>query len=141
MGMRTNHLPCRLSWRLKAARSATVVAVGAVFALAPGIAAAHAGLVKSVPGSRSVLNHAPARIELCFNEEVELKFSSVKLLAPDQAMIQVGELAYGSDGPKCIVVGVPPLEKAGTYTVKYKILSQDGHVVEYGYPFNLQPAP
>lgn len=122
-------------WKLVAA----AIAMAALSV--PWIVAAHAGLVKSIPGSRASLSHAPDQIELCFNEDVELKFSSVGLLAPDGNAVALGALTFGPTGPRCVVAPVPSSAmQPGTYTVKYKVLSQDGHVVEYGYMFTLRPA-
>lgn len=105
----------------------------------PALVTAHAGLVKATPASRSTLSRAPDRIELCFNEKVELKFSSVRVLGPDGKELELGDLVFGSSGPKCIVAPiVGPGVAAGTYTVKYKVLSQDGHVVDYGYAYTVR---
>lgn len=108
--------------------------------LCPALVAAHAGLVKATPASRSTLTRAPERIELCFNEEVELKFSSVHVRGPDGKDLVTGELGFGSSGNKCIVAPIVGSDfAAGTYTVKYKVLSQDGHVVDYGYAYTVRP--
>ena len=107
--------------------------------LCPSLVAAHAGLVKATPASRSTLTRAPDRIELCFNEEVELKFSSVHVRGPDGKELVVGELGFGPSGRKCIVAPIVGSDfEAGTYTVKYKVLSQDGHVVDYGYAYTVR---
>lgn len=109
-------------------------------ALLPCTAVAHAGLTKSNPGSRATLVHAPVQIELCFNEHVELSFSTVRLFAPNEAAIPLGALVFGQSGMRCIVAPLTTaIEQPGIYTVKYKVLSQDGHVVDYGYTFNLRP--
>lgn len=106
--------------------------------LAPLAVEAHAGLVKSVPGSRAVLDRPPAKVELCFNEEVELGFSSVQLLGPGGEVVTLGSLRFGEKGRKCVEASLAgTLDEIGTYTVKYKVLSQDGHVVDYGYTFNI----
>lgn len=106
--------------------------------LVPALASAHAGLVKSTPGSRSVLTQTPTEIELCFNEAVELKFSTIKLADAAKAAVPLAEPQLRSD-PKCFFTTVPPLP-GGTYTVSYRVLSQDGHVVEYGYQFSVKLA-
>lgn len=111
-------------------------AVFLVISLMPGVAAAHAGLIKSVPGSRASLLQAPPDVELCFNEAVELKFSSVSLRDDAKRSIPLGDLQLGED-PKCIRARLPTLS-AGTYTVNYRVLSQDGHIVEYGYQFTIR---
>lgn len=107
--------------------------------LVPGLVVAHAGLVKSVPGSRATLTHAPSNLELCFNEAVELSFSMVSLLDPSKEIVPLDSPKLGDD-PKCIRAALPDLA-AGTYTVNYRVLSQDGHVVEYGYQFTIKPDP
>lgn len=105
--------------------------------LMPGLAMGHAGLVKSIPGSRAALAQAPADIELCFNEAVELKFSSISLHDAAKQSVSLGDLQLRED-PKCIHARLPALS-AGTYTVNYRVLSQDGHIVEYGYQFTIRP--
>jgi copper resistance protein C len=112
-----------------------LLASGLAFCL-PGQAAAHAALVKSVPGARAALSHSPDKLTLCFNEAVELKFSSVKVEGAAAAAIAVSELKLG-DTPQCLEAGLPALA-AGVYTVRYRVLSKDGHTVDYGYQFTVQ---
>jgi copper resistance protein C len=102
----------------------------------PTSARAHAALVRSVPGSRSVLTQAPMSLDLCFNEAVELKFSSVTLEDAKGTTVLLGELQAGSD-PKCIKAPIRTIG-SGVFTVHYRVLSQDGHVVEYGYQFSVK---
>lgn len=112
-------------------------AVAVLIALAaPAAAHAHAALVRSVPGSRAVLTQAPASIDLCFNESIELKFSSITLEDAGGATIPLGKLQAGSD-PKCLVAPIPTIG-TGVFTVHYRVLSRDGHVVEYGYQFTIK---
>lgn len=126
----------RESWR-SVARGAGIAFLGGV--LLPCTVAAHAGLTKSNPGSRATLVRAPLQIELCFNEEVELRFSTVQLFAPNEEVVPLGALAFGQSGKRCIVGPLAmPIGQPGIYTVKYKVLSQDGHVVDYGYTFTLR---
>ncbi len=108
----------------------------AVLLGAPNAVFAHAALVKSIPGSRAVVSRSPERVLLCFNEAVELKFSSVKVEGAKGAAVAVGELKPG-DSPQCLEAGLPALG-AGVYTVRYRVLSKDGHTVDYGYQFSIQ---
>ena len=109
----------------------------ALIALAiPASARAHATLVRSVPGSRSVLTQAPQSLDLCFNEAVEVKFSSVTLEDAKGTAVPLGKLQAGSD-PKCVNVPILTIG-SGVFTVHYRVLSQDGHVVEYGYQFSIK---
>jgi copper resistance protein C len=102
----------------------------------PTSANAHAALVRSVPGSRSVLTQAPQSIDLCFNEPVEVKFSSITLEDAKGTTIPLGTLQAGRD-PKCINAPIPTIG-SGVFTVHYRVLSQDGHVVEYGFQFTVK---
>jgi methionine-rich copper-binding protein CopC len=116
------------------------IAIIAGFGLPP-LAYAHAALIKAVPGSRAVVRAMPSRIELCFNEAIELKFSSVHLLDAKGASLRLGNVQPGRD-PRCLAVGIAAVGlSAGVYTVNYRVLSQDGHVVEYGYQFTVNPEP
>jgi copper resistance protein C len=102
----------------------------------PTSARAHAALVRSVPGSRSVMTQAPQSLELCFNEAVEMKFSSVTLQDAKGTTVLLGKLQAGSD-QKCIKAPIPTIG-SGAFTVHYRVLSQDGHVVESGYQFSIK---
>lgn len=99
---------------------------------------AHAGLVSSEPGRRAVLTAAPKEIRLCFNENVEAKFSKISLNDADGAEIPLGELKADPKQPACLTASVDSLP-AGSYTIKYRVLSVDGHVVDYGYGFKVSP--
>jgi methionine-rich copper-binding protein CopC len=97
---------------------------------------AHAALVRSVPGSRAVLTQPPHSLDLCFNEPIELKFSSVTLEDAKGTAVPLGMLQSGAD-PKCIKVPIQAIG-SGVFTVHYRVLSRDGHVVEYGYQFTVK---
>ncbi len=100
-------------------------------------ALAHAGLVSSEPGRRAALTVPPKEIRLCFNENIEAKFSAVTLSQGDKAAVSLGEIQTDPKAPACLIVPlVSPLSN-GSYTVKYRVLSVDGHVVDYGYGFKL----
>jgi methionine-rich copper-binding protein CopC len=46
------------------------------------------------------------------------------------------DIQVGPDDPKKLSVGLPTLS-AGTYTVKFRILSVDGHVVKAKFPLTV----
>jgi methionine-rich copper-binding protein CopC len=108
----------------------------AVLLALPDVAFAHSALVKSVPGSRAVLTRSPDRVTLCFNEAIELKFSSIKVEDAKKAAVAVGEVKTG-ETPQCLEAGLPALG-AGGYTVRYRVLSKDGHTIDYGYQFTIK---
>jgi copper resistance protein C len=98
---------------------------------------AHAYLVKSSPARRAVLSNAPSRVVLWFNERLEAQFSQLSVWNREGEQVDSGDTQVGPDDPKKLSVGVPPLP-AGAYSVKFRVLSVDGHVVEAEFPFSVR---
>jgi methionine-rich copper-binding protein CopC len=108
--------------------------------LLPVAAGAHAVLVKSSPARRAALASPPARVELTFNERLEPAYSTLSVWAAGNARVDDGKVVVGPEDPRRLSVGLAPL-KAGTYSVKYRVLSVDGHLVEGAFPFDVRPRP
>jgi len=106
--------------------------------LTPATAGAHAYLVKSSPAQRAVLFHAPAKIQLWFNERLEPRYSSLTLSDSDGKAIDIGKAEVSADDAKQITAVIKPLA-AGRYVIKYRVLSVDGHVVQDQFPFTVKP--
>jgi methionine-rich copper-binding protein CopC len=107
--------------------------------LVPATAGAHAVLVKSSPARRAVVA-APPRIELVFNERLEPAYSTVSVWTADNRRVDDGKVVVGPEDPRRLAVGLPPMP-GGTYTVKFRVLSVDGHIVEGTFPFEVRPRP
>ena len=102
----------------------------------PVNAGAHAALVKSSPARGTTLLQHPQRVELVFSERLEPAYSTVEVV--DAANQQV-DLRDGSLSPadsRRLTVSLPPLT-AGKYTVRFRVLSVDGHVVQSEFPFTV----
>ena len=108
-----------------------------LFVLVPGLASAHAYLIKSVPPGRATLFTSPAKIQLWFNERLEPRYSSISVLDPDGKRVDLDNAQVSSDDPKQLAIGVKQLQ-SGRYTVKFRVLSVDGHVVEQSFPFTVR---
>jgi copper resistance protein C len=117
----------------RAGMLAMVMSVG----LHSGTALAHAMLVKAEPARRAALTKAPSQVRLWFNEEIEKDYAS--LAVQDMAKATVTEIKphVAAEDPKSIVLPLPELE-AGKYTVKFRVLSVDGHVVDSSYDFTVK---
>jgi copper resistance protein C len=100
----------------------------------------HAYLVKSSPARRAVRSRAPAHVQLWFNERLEAQFSHLTVWDADGRQVDSGNAQVGPEDPKQLSVGVPPLAP-GTYKVRYRVLSVDGHIVESEFPFTLRRSP
>lgn len=102
-------------------------------------AQAHAALVKSEPARRAVLRKAPKQVRLWFNERLEPAYASLLLYSGGTQAVATDKARVDPRDPKLLVLDLPPLEP-GEYTVKYRVLSVDGHTVDYGYTFTIEPA-
>ena len=112
---------------------AMIMSVG----LHSGTALAHAMLVKAEPARRAALTKAPSQVRLWFNEEIEKDYASLAVQDAAKATITEIKPHVAADDPKSIVLPLPELE-AGKYTVKFRVLSVDGHVVDSSYDFTVK---
>jgi len=105
--------------------------------LFPSLASAHAYLVKSVPAGRATLFTSPAKIQLWFNERLEPRYSSASVLDADGKRVDLDNARVLPEDSKQLSIGVTQLQP-GRYTVKFRVLSVDGHVVEQSFPFTIR---
>jgi hypothetical protein len=98
---------------------------------------AHAFLVKSLPARRVALRRPPDRVRLWFNERLEPAYSWVAVVDGNGKPVDNQDVRVGPDDPKLLSVTLPPLPPGG-YTVRFRVLSVDGHIVESEYPFTIR---
>jgi copper resistance protein C len=120
------------------------VLIVAVCAAALGVwrpvpAWSHAYLVRSTPAARAVVARPPGRVQLWFNERLEPAYSRVSVWDGQAQRVDTGDVEVAPAEPTRLSVGVPPLP-AGRYTVRYRVLSVDGHVVEAEFAFTVRGA-
>jgi methionine-rich copper-binding protein CopC len=117
------------------------VVVGAVMAMAicmyTAPAWAHSMLVKAEPPRRAVLAKAPAQVRLWFNEEIEGDYASLVVLDAEKRPVTEIHPQLAPDDRKSIVLPLPELVP-GKYSVKFRVLSVDGHVVESTFDFTVK---
>ena len=126
------------SW---AAHTLKRVMVGAVMVMAMcvqvGPVLAHSMLVKAEPPRRAVLAKTPAQVRLWFNEELEGEYASLIVLDAEKHPVTEIKPQLAPDDPKSIVLPLPELTP-GKYSVKFRVLSVDGHVVESSFDFTIK---
>jgi len=114
------------------------VAVGlAALALGPAAALAHAVLVKSVPAQRATLAESPPRVELWFNERLEPAYSKASVTTEAGVQVDLRDVAVSAEDPRRLSLSLPALVP-GRYTVSFRVLSVDGHVVESKLTFTVK---
>lgn len=117
------------------------VVVGAVMAMAMCVyaapALAHSMLVKAEPPRRALLAKAPTQVRLWFNEEIEGDYASLVVLDADKHPVTEINPQLAPDDQKSIILPLPELAP-GKYSVKFRVLSVDGHVVESSFDFTVK---
>ena len=112
--------------------------VGLLAAALPGAAESHAVLVRSRPAARAVLGRAPERVDLWFSERIEPAFSSMSVSSASGIQVDRRDVRVDADDPRRLSVTLPAIEP-GIYTVRCRVLSVDGHVVEATFSFTVKP--
>ncbi len=103
---------------------------------APMPASAHAYLVKAIPAQCAVVFAPPARVELWFNERLEPRFCTITVSDAAGNAMDDGVAQVAADNPKRLTIGLRPLAD-GVYTVQFRVLSVDGHVVADRFTFKV----
>jgi copper transport protein len=104
---------------------------------------AHAFVVKSDPLPSQSLSNSPTKVDVHFNDPIDIKYSEVKVLDSDGKQIQENDQHYINGDQTTLSVSLPSNLKNGIYTVSTKVLDQtDGHVTENAFVFGVgQPVP
>ena len=102
-------------------------------------AQAHSELVSSNPSAFSYIQELPEQIELEFNEELLNLGSgnSVSIISPSGEDLGMGET--NTEGAR-ITRLLNTTSELGTFEVKYRVASADGHILNGSFTFNLTEA-
>jgi copper resistance protein C len=118
-------------------RPLRVLALAAAAVAWPVVSMPHAALVRASPAARAALAHAPSRVELTFTERVEPAYTRLSVWDVAGRQVDLKNARVGPADARVVSVSLPPLAP-GTYTVRYRVLSVDGHVVEDAFPFEVR---
>jgi methionine-rich copper-binding protein CopC len=126
------------SWALHTLKRVVIgVAMLMAMCMHAAPALAHSMLVKAEPPRRAVLAKAPTQVRLWFNEELEGEYASLVVLDAEKHPVTEIKPQLTPDNPKSIVLPLPELTP-GKYSVKFRVLSVDGHVVESFFDFTVK---
>lgn len=106
--------------------------------LTTSVAFAHAHLKQQSPAADTQVDKAPQALTLSFSEGIEAKFSGVTLTGPQQATVPVGAVALNEKDNKQMTVPVEQTLTSGDYTVKWHVVSVDGHKTQGQYRFSVK---
>lgn len=119
-----------------AALAAAMLAPGAL--LAPA-ALAHSELISTDPADGAVLDAPPERVSFTFSEPLMPDF--VRIIGTNPEGV-TGDLPVSSVEGSTATVNWPAGAQGGTWQVRYRVVSQDGHPIEGGITFTYDgPTP
>jgi methionine-rich copper-binding protein CopC len=131
----TRLVATRLKWWWPVAALVGALVAPSLAPMSPALA--HASLVRSAPTHRAVLGEMPDRVNLWFNERLEPAYSTVSVWNEAGVQVDSRDGAVGADDPRRLSVTMQT-RAAGLYTVKYRVLSVDGHIVDSRFTFTVK---
>ena len=106
-------------------RRLALVGAFAVALVLPSAALAHVTLDSAVPAEQSRVERPPTEIRLRFNQPVTITSNAVEVLAPDGTLLS-GTPKLEDDG-LLVVAPVSRLVRGQGYTVRWRVIGNDGH--------------
>lgn len=108
----------------------------AMLAASPA-AFSHAKYVSTNPAPRSVVTRSPESIRILFTQQLEPTYSTIVVKSSNGLLVSANKAVVDPTNNKRLILSLPHL-KPGKYTVIYKILSLDGHVIDSSYKFRIK---
>lgn len=110
------------------------IATAVVIGFTPVIALAHGKLESAVPAAGSTVDAPVSSLRLTFNEDLEPAFSNVSVVDANGTAMSKEKAKVDSSNPRVLTVAVPSLS-AGSYVVRWTVMTHDGHKVKGDYKF------
>jgi len=104
------------------ARALAVLVLAAL--VVPAVAAAHARLVRTVPADGAVLAHRPLVVRVEFDDTVRSASGNAVVANDSQRSVLAGRVAVQG---RVVVLPLARRLPRGDYTVRWSIVSEDGH--------------
>lgn len=106
-------------------------------ALSVSAADGHAVLQRAEPRVESKLKRPPEEIRLYFTERLEPAYSTLRVLDASGLQVDCRDSQVDRSNPVLLRATLPPLP-AGTYTVRWRVLSIDADVTEGNFTFRIE---
>jgi methionine-rich copper-binding protein CopC len=103
---------------------------------AAGASARHLRLVKSEPTDSAVVATPPKELKLWFSEVPALSVTRVSLTR-GRDTVALGRLTRAAAAGSPIVAGMTGAVPAGSYTVGWRTMGNDGHVISGSFGFKV----
>jgi methionine-rich copper-binding protein CopC len=127
----------RSATKRHAALLAVLACAWLLLACAPALA--HATLVEASPPQGGEVSRPPERVELHFSEPVDAEFDPVVVRAAGGTRVDTHDARVDPEDARVVLADLERVPE-GSYTVKWRVTSIDGHVVEGRYDFAVTAA-
>lgn len=99
---------------------------------------AHAIVVKTSPAQGGVAPGNIGKVDVWYDAGIRDSLAALAVVSASGERVDKRDAAIDSADPAHVSVGVNPMTP-GKYTVRYRALSADGHMVSGAWEFNVQP--
>jgi copper transport protein len=106
----------------------------AVALAVPGVASGHVVLESASPSTQSSVATPPTEVRLRFSQPVTVASRAIQLFAPDGTILSGTSKAVGGG---IVVAPVSRLVRGSAYTVRWRVVGQDGHAPAGVYTFGV----
>ncbi len=103
----------------------------------PFPAFAHAILVKSQPEVDSIIDKSPKQVDIWFNENVASEFKALAVINSAGNRVDNKDIKQARLDRSHIYISTPQLPP-DTYTVRYRVMSADTHIVTGRFNFTIK---
>jgi methionine-rich copper-binding protein CopC len=98
---------------------------------------AHAIMVRSVPAENTTLRESPKQIDVWFNDKVGSEYKALAVIDSKGKRVDNKDLQQETFDQSHLYATVPTLPP-DTYTVRYRVVSIDTHIVTGKYQFTIK---
>ena len=116
----------------------TILALLAVTTIAETAITRHFELRRSVPDAEAVLEASPERIQLWFSQEPQTEGARIRLVDGAGDLVELGPTAAVPDTATSLRADVPAPLSSGAYTIHWRAMARDGHLVTGEIPFEVR---
>ncbi|OAI28681.1 copper resistance protein CopC [Methylosinus sp. R-45379] len=119
-------------------RCAALLLLGLAVCFASPRAWAHAIVVRTSPAQDGVAPGNIGKVDVWYDAGIRDAFAALAVIAASGERVDKRDAAIDRADPAHVSVGVNPLGP-GKYTVRYRALSADGHLVSGAWEFEVRP--
>jgi methionine-rich copper-binding protein CopC len=101
----------------------------------------HLKLKRSFPAADTVLATGPDAVRLWLTEKADLPATKITVTSAGNAAVAIAKPTRGATADAPIEAKFTQPVGAGRYSVSWKTMSKDGHVVSGTFSFTVKPVP